>query len=1180
MTPTDPTADQNDELMFPVRTSTLGTFSRVVSGDAKAGGGEKGRPAKKAKKGGGNGRPPKSGAGKAGQIIGLTLCGVAAIGVAAVVARKEIAREIAQGWLRSQQIDSELKIGRLGLDHAEGSIRLGKATSPDVILNDFRIDYDLNLFAGQGKPMARFKRIHLTKPEIALALTAKGLDFGSLDPLIQSILSSPSNKGEAPGEVLIENAVVRLKTDYGTINATGRVQMQAGRLQALNLNIPSTRLSGPLGEGTLSDGFIKARSVGDGLKVEGKFVADAWEMKPDKAGAVTRLKGVRLELTSNLPYRQLEQAANLKASPLAEFSGPLETHMKVAADELNTGDTALKGVTADASILAALSFERDETRLEGQSRFQGRAQSVTQGAMFGRDVYLDASSLNLSFAHSSKTPTAENPDQGGAHVWIDGPLQARIGLYRQDGIEVSNARADLEKVALHMAGTESDISFKGSAYAGRMVAADLSLDRVNMTVSGNARAETGLNGAAENDASAWTAAIKTSLNSRHGSYKGLDEMAQMRRKDLQAVVYPDPVNTDPPPVPVAPIKSDAVLALQAAAQAFSLEANDISIKLDGAAGKPAAFDVRTKTPITVTPASGGKLTLTPDGARPLIASADRAAFGVKLEGEDLPEVNAFLSDMGFGASGELSGKLAADAKFNFAPVTSAETKATGRFTVAGGRTHFVLDDCMPFSAARADIGGRLEGLTASICATEAPILTLENGQWQSAGAFDELKLNAPDYEARVTNAKGRFNAFSTKSGAANGAGFRITVAAAEAHDTAAKTRFNPVTLAGKLDQDAVRMTGRLGVKPLNPVVRERAPGDLARIDIVQDARSDDGYALISTGDMVFAPDGLQPIDLTPQVATVATKNVTGSATFDGRFDWSRTGTPTSQGRLRLNDIDFEGPLGKAQDLRGDVEFTSLSPLMTPPGQIISVASLTTAVPLTDINTSVQFLGDHLSLAAATAMSPGGQFGLEPMDVPLAENVPIKGALTFSELDFGKIIAATDLGRDMKFEGTVTGRMPFEINGNRVHFAQGELKGDGPGRLSIQRAALQGVASSGGVTTDAPQEVAPSPADASKVVEGMAYQALENMAYSDMSATINSLENGRLGFNFKIKGRYDPPKKQEARVSYADVLRGRLFDKPINLPSDTGVDLNLDMTLNLDQVLDDLMAFEAQKAGLK
>ncbi|OYW80151.1 MAG: hypothetical protein B7Z26_06930, partial [Asticcacaulis sp. 32-58-5] len=67
---------------------------------------------------------------------------------------------------------------------------------------------------------------------------------------------------------------------------------------------------------------------------------------------------------------------------------------------------------------------------------------------------------------------------------------------------------------------------------------------------------------------------------------------------------------------------------------------------------------------------------------------------------------------------------------------------------------------------------------------------------------------------------------------------------------------------------------------------------------------------------------------------------------------------------------------------------------------------------------------------------------------------------------------------------------------------------------------------------------------------------------------------------KIKGRYDPPKKQEARVSYVDVIRGRLFDKPIDLPSDTGVDLNLDMTLNLDQVLDDLMAFEAQKAGLK
>lgn len=676
MTPNDPIADHNDELMFPVRTASLGTFSRVISGDAKASGGDKGQPGK-ARKTDGNGRPPRKGRGRATQIIGLTLCGVAVLGVAAVAARKEIAREIAQGWLRSQQIDSELKIDRLGFDYAEGSIRLGKPASPDVILNDFRIDYDLNLFAGQGKPMARFKRIHLDKPEIALALTSKGLNFGTLDPLIQSILSSPSNKGEAPGEVLIENAVVRLKTDYGTINATGRVQMQAYRLQQLNLNIPSTGLSGPLGEGRLRDGFITARSIGEGLKLEGRFAADAWETKPGKTGDITRLSGVRLDLTSNLPYRQLEQAARLKASPLAEFSGPLEASLKLTADDVATAGTQLGGVKADASVMAALTFERDETRLEGQSRLQARAATVRQGNMLGRDIYIDAASLNLSFANSSKVPAAPNADQAtaGANIWIDGPLQARIGVFQQDGVTVNTARADLERVALHVAAKESDVSFKGSGYAARLNAADLSLERVNMTLSGTAKANAGLSpvGVSVNNTPppVWSAAIKSSLNSRHGSYKGLDEMAATRRKDLQAVVYPEPVNTDTPPVPVAPIRADAVIALQAAAKAFSLEANDINIRLDGGGERAVTnFDVRTKNPVKISPATGGSLTLTPDRTRPLIASNDRAAFGVRLEGENLPEVNAFLSDMGFGSGGDLSGKLTADAKFNFAPVTA------------------------------------------------------------------------------------------------------------------------------------------------------------------------------------------------------------------------------------------------------------------------------------------------------------------------------------------------------------------------------------------------------------------------------------------------------------------------------------------------------------------------------
>ena len=41
---------------------------------------------------------------------------------------------------------------------------------------------------------------------------------------------------------------------------------------------------------------------------------------------------------------------------------------------------------------------------------------------------------------------------------------------------------------------------------------------------------------------------------------------------------------------------------------------------------------------------------------------------------------------------------------------------------------------------------------------------------------------------------------------------------------------------------------------------------------------------------------------------------------------------------------------------------------------------------------------------------------------------------------------------------------------------------------------------------------------------------------------------------------------ETRVSVLDLLRGRAFDKPLPLPKGTPIDLTLDTSLNLDELL--------------
>ena len=115
---------------------------------------------------------------------------------------------------------------------------------------------------------------------------------------------------------------------------------------------------------------------------------------------------------------------------------------------------------------------------------------------------------------------------------------------------------------------------------------------------------------------------------------------------------------------------------------------------------------------------------------------------------------------------------------------------------------------------------------------------------------------------------------------------------------------------------------------------------------------------------------------------------------------------------------------------------------------------------------------------------------------------------------------------------------------------GRIAADGPGRLSVNRSLwVQGDA-----------------AINSNAVQDFAYQALEHLAFDQMSADLNSVANGRLNVVFHIKGKSAPPKPQVAEVAIADVINGTALYKPIPLPSGTPIDLTLDTSLNFDELL--------------
>src|SRR6185437_10707201 len=82
-------------------------------------------------------------------------------------------------------------------------------------------------------------------------------------------------------------------------------------------------------------------------------------------------------------------------------------------------------------------------------------------------------------------------------------------------------------------------------------------------------------------------------------------------------------------------------------------------------------------------------------------------------------------------------------------------------------------------------------------------------------------------------------------------------------------------------------------------------------------------------------------------------------------------------------------------------------------------------------------------------------------------------------------------------------------------------------------------------------------------------AMENLAFDSLDASMDSIANDRLRILFHIKGRHDPPKPVRAQISLADLLAGKAFSRPLPLPSGTKINLTLDSSLNFGELVRNL-----------
>ncbi len=564
-------------------------------------------------------------------------------------------------------------------------------------------------------------------------------------------------------------------------------------------------------------------------------------------------------------------------------------------------------------------------------------------------------------------------------------------------------------------------------------------------------------------------------------------------------------------------------------------------------------------PATLRPANGGVLTLSP-AATPVFAAVRGQAGGGALSltatrGQGLPEM-AFavpvwrLTPSGFTAT--LDGRAAQD--FGLARGITVQT--LGELSSSGSRLAYVAARCIPLTVERLELDeSDVVDVAGDICPVARPLVSVADGRWRADGALRGLDASAPFLALNFRDAEGDF----TATGGPGGVGLEAGIVRATVVDATTPLRFNPLTASGSARLADEDWTGAFDLM--------RGQVVLGRLALDHDGSDGTGGLTIDAPSIVFVEGGLQPADLSP-LAEFIGPPASGSVAFDGRIDWRAGMEGTSSGRLTIPSLDFTSPAGPVKGLRGTIDFINLAPLTAAPGQQLSAALLESVVPLTDIELTFGLDKAAVTIEGGDLAVAGGRIRVEPFAVPLDPNQPITGVIVLENVQLGQVIAGSGFGEKVNLDAVVSGRLPFtsdRVNGVRI--AGGSLAAVQPGRLSIAREALSGLEAGGG------GEAVPT-----NTVQDLAYQAMENLSFDILSAEVNSLDEGRIGVLFRIRGRHDPPVRQELRIPLAEFISREFLNRTLPLPSGTGIDLTLDTTLNLNQLIGDLLELNRARDG--
>ena len=208
--------------------------------------------------------------------------------------------------------------------------------------------------------------------------------------------------------------------------------------------------------------------------------------------------------------------------------------------------------------------------------------------------------------------------------------------------------------------------------------------------------------------------------------------------------------------------------------------------------------------------------------------------------------------------------------------------------------------------------------------------------------------------------------------------------------------------------------------------------------------SDDLFrALIRVPPVRFERGGSQPEDVSPLYgglleAVSGAVELRGEVAVDG-------GVASSDLTLFLLDLSGRNGDVAIEGLEGEVTFSNVDPLSTPPNQTLTADMLDVGVSLTDLTVALALPGDGgLRVESASAGLAGGRVAIGPSVLRFAP-ANVEAVLDVRSIDLATLLAGLDVP-GIETDARLTGSIPIRLTGGDVAIARGRLDADSPGLL--------------------------------------------------------------------------------------------------------------------------------------